>query len=147
MLLPALIALAKPSTAVPDTVFRCSFGAKEVVVTAIGPKLRYAYGPAGRPEITLVGDPAARTVRYHTELFPHAAHSQLRFVRGGFSYILFNRYATPDYRGAGAEDRSGLLVLRGTTPVATRWCRSGRGFSDRYVFTALADDGEDVVPE
>lgn len=94
-------------------VFQCSFGVKQARVTAVGERLVYTFGSPAKAEMVISGDRTTGNVRYHRTLFAHAEHQQLRFRKGVFSYVLCNRWSSPDYRGAGAEDSSGLLVVKG----------------------------------
>ena len=135
------------ATNAPVPVFDCSFGAKRVRVVSVGAVLRYEFGRPSKAEMIVIGDPALGTVRYHRTLFAHSENKQLRFVNGTFSYLLFNRFSTPDYQGMGAEDRSGLVVLKGDHTVARLNCRSGGDFSTTFDFDRLPDDGEDAVPD
>ena len=132
----------------PTPVFDCSFGAKRVLVTRpAGNMLRYEFGAPGKPEIVILGDPAQRTVRYHRTLFAHSENKQLHFVRGDYSYVLFNRWSSPDYDGTGAEDRSGLVVSHRHRTIAKLICRRGGEFSTVVDLDALPDDGEENYPE
>lgn len=128
-------------------IFECSFGAKRVRVVSVGPVLRYEFGRPSKPEIVLIGDPARGTVRYHRTPFPHAENKQLRFINGAHSYLLFSRFAAPDYWGSGTEDRSGLLVIRAGRTIARLNCRGPGDFSPTFNFDRLPDDGENAVPD
>ncbi len=72
-----------------DTVFRCSFGAREATVTLDGNRLTYRFGRSGRPELRLTGDAASGTLFYHRTLYARGEDQTLRFVNGDLSYVIF----------------------------------------------------------
>lgn len=64
----ALIAAPARAADAPETVFACSFGARQVHVIRDGGRLTYRFGRPARPEMVLTGDAASGTVFYHRTL-------------------------------------------------------------------------------
>ena len=124
-------------------VFACSFGAKQVLVTGSDANLAYRFGTKISDEIKLVGSPERENVHYLIDRFAHSYNQQLRFKNGAFSYVLFNRWSSADYQGKGAENTSGLVVLRGKREIARMKCVSGEGFSESFDLSKLPTDSED----
>lgn len=131
------------------TLFACSAGVDRVTVTKVGKRLTYTFKHQGQTELTITGDAQSGAVFYRRTTFPHAEHQQLRFRRGAFSYVIFNRWAAPDYDQRGAEDFSGLLVLRGRHLLRRIDCKRGGEFIDGpdfFDWDSLPSDPEDLIP-
>jgi len=124
-------------------VFTCSLGKKEVHVTAVGRTLLYQFGTHRRPEVSIVGDPKRGNVHYKADLLAHSGINDLRFSQGPYSYVLYNYWSTPDYRGEGEADRSGLLVFRDFRNISKLPCKSGPAFSESYDLEWLPEDNLD----
>lgn len=136
-----------PNRASAETVFHCSFGAREASVTQEGARLTYRFGRPGRPELTLTGDAASGTLFYHRTLYARGEDQTLRFVNGDYSYVIFSGWSAPNYFQEGARDYSGVLVLRRGHVVRRLNCRSGGDFIEREIFFTLPQDRENRVPE
>ncbi|MGQ0661359.1 MAG: hypothetical protein ACT4N3_10900 [Sphingosinicella sp.] len=130
-----------------ETIFRCSFGAREASVTQDGERLTYRFGRPGRPELTLTGDAASGTLFYHRTLYARGEDQTLRFANGDTSYVIFNGWAAPNRYLEGARDFSGLLVLRRGRVIRRMRCREGGDFIERPVFSTLPQDAENRVPD
>lgn len=141
-----LAALAPAAAAGPETVFACSFGARQIEVIRDGTRLTYRFGRPGRPELVLTGDAASGTLSYHRTLYARGEDQTLRFVNGDFSYVIFNAWAAPNHDGDGSHDYSGLLVLRHGRLIRRMNCRSGGNFLENPLFFELPQDGENLVP-
>ncbi len=83
LILSALAAAAQAADA-PETVFACSFGARQVEVVREGGRLTYRFGRPGRPELVLAGDAASGTLFYHRTLYARGEDQSLRFQNGVF---------------------------------------------------------------
>lgn len=55
LILPLMLAVPAPA---PANAFSCTAGRKRIAIVQRGDTLIYSFGPPGRPEITLTGDPA-----------------------------------------------------------------------------------------
>ncbi len=149
--LPVLSALAAAAQAAPadapETVFACSFGARQVEVVREGGRLTYRFGRPGRPELVLSADAGSGTLFYHRTLYARGEDQTLRFTSGDFSYVIFNGWSAPNYYQEGARDYSGLLVLRGGQVIRRMNCREGGDFLEHPLFFTLPQDVENRVPE
>lgn len=125
-----------------SVVFQCQTGAKRILVTRIGPNLRYEFGPLGHPEMAIVATPTDGTVHQVRNQGPHYEFSQLRFTNNAYSYAVFSDWASPDYQGKGARDRSGLYVFKGRVKIATLVCKTGGEFADEFPFDRYPADSE-----
>lgn len=115
----AFSATGPSATGAGTGVFMCRIGGKVANVTASHGKLTYTFGPRGKPEISITGDPAKDTVFYLYDAHNDFSVSQLRFVRGAFSYVVF------DYRARTDEVEpsfSGVAVMKGTKTLAILKC-------------------------
>ncbi len=128
-------------------VFSCSLGSTQVEVVARGKVLHYQYGRPGKPELSLSGDANSGTVSYRNEMWPHAEDKQLRFRNGDFSYVVYNRWASPSYEGKGGEDHSGLLVFKGDKLISNKACRKGGEFGSVFDLSTLPKDADNVIPD
>lgn len=140
------LALSAQASQVPEQIFQCSLGTRQVEVVRAGPTLTYRFGRPGRPELEITGTAAGGNVHYHRTLYPHGEDQTLRFTRGAYSYVVFNAFQTPDYRQEGARDDSGVLVLRNGRRIRRMNCRSGGDFIERDIFDTLPPDEENRVP-
>lgn len=131
----------------PETVFTCSFGARQVEVVREGARLTYRFGRPGRPELVLTGDAASGTLFYHRTLYARGEDQTLRFTSGDFSYVIFNAWSAPNRYLEGARDYSGLLVLRSGRVIRRLNCREGGDFLENHLFFTLPQDAENRVPE
>jgi hypothetical protein len=104
-----------------ETLFACTLsGGKTVRVTRQSDRLTYRYGTDRRPELTIVGSPAARNLFAATALHGGPTYyTQLRFVRGTYSYIV---YAMEGGRITDSAGRSGLMVFRNGRRIMERSC-------------------------
>ncbi len=120
-----------------ETLFACTLsGGKTVRVTRQGDRLTYRFGTARRPELTIVGSPAARNLFAATALHGGTTYyTQLRFVRGTYSYIV---YAMEGGRITDSAGSSGLIVFRNGRRILERDCGS---------MTHLSFDSISEVPE
>ena len=153
MVLSALLTLsalaaAQPAAADPaETVFACSFGARQVEVVREGARLTYRFGRPGRPELVLTGDAASGTLFYHRTLYARGEDQTLRFTSGDHSYVIFNGWSAPNRYLEGARDYSGVLVLRGGRVIRRMNCREGGDFLENPLFFTLPQDEDNLVPE
>lgn len=144
---PLLAALASVAAAAgPETVFACSFGARQVEVTREGARLTYSFGRAGRPELVLTGDAASGNLFYHRTLYPRGEDQTLRFRHGAYAYVIFNAWAAPNHEGEDSRDYSGLLMLRDGRVIRRMNCREGGDFLENPLFFELPQDSENRVP-
>lgn len=139
LLLLGALQVAAPD--VPETIFQCSFGARQMEVVRNGAVLTYRYGRPGRWEMVLNGN-----VFYHRTLYPRGEDQTLRFTNGPYSYVVFNAFQTPDYRQEGARDFSGVLVLRNGRVIRRLDCRTDQGLYEHPIFETLPRDEENLVP-
>ncbi len=130
-----------------ETIFRCSFGAREATVTLDDNRLTYRFGRAGRPELTLTGNAASDTLFYHRTLYARGEDQTLRFANGDFSYVIFNGWSAPNLYLEGARDYSGLLVLHRGRVIRRMNCREGGDFIENPFFFTLPQDAENLVPD
>lgn len=148
MILSALAAAAQVATAgVPESVFACSFGARQVEIVREGERLTYRFGRPGRPELVLAGDAASGTIFYHRTLYARGEDQTLRFTSGDFSYVIFNGWSAPNRYLEGARDYSGLLVLRAGRVIRLLNCREGEDFLKNPLFFTMPQDADNLVPE
>ena len=143
----ALLTSAPAHAEAPETVFACSFGAKQVEVVREGGRLTYRFGRPGRPELVLTGDAASGNLFYHRTLYARGEDQSLRFASGDFSYVIFNGWSAPNLYLEGARDYSGLLVLRGGRVIRRMNCREGGDFLENPLFFTLPQDAENLVPD
>ena len=122
----------------PGLLFSCRIGARTATVTADGPRLIYRFGPARRPEITIVAGRTGGGVFYRRERYVEW-EEQLRFTRGDYSYILYSMAANPH---ADSSAISGLVVLRGTNRVSDQSCARHASFTFGYDYEGLPQDSE-----
>lgn len=140
--LAGLFALKQNSAEKSLPVFSCNLGKKQVVVTAEGNQLIFNYG-----DIMIEGNINSSNIAYHHEMWPHAEDKQLRFRQGDNSYVIFNRWASPNYEGKGATDYSGLLIFTGYDKIDLKFCIDSGEFLTGFDLTTLPDDAENVIPE
>jgi hypothetical protein len=140
-------ALPAPSAEPPETVFACAFGARQIEVVRDGGRLTYSFGRRGRtPELVLTGDAASGNIFYHRTLYARGEDQTLRFANGASSYVIFNGWSAPSLYLEGAQDYSGLLVLRGGRVMRRMNCRQGGDFTENPLFFTLPQDAENLVP-
>lgn len=142
-----LMVMSAPAPLRAETLFQCSFGARQVSVTRDGARLTYGYGRPGRAELTLTGDAASGSVFYHRTLYARGEDQTLRFTNGDYSYVIFNGWSAPNLYLEGARDFSGLLILRGGRVIRRLNCREGGDFIEYPIFATLPRDTENRVPE
>lgn len=147
VLLLAAALLAASSTAAaaapaPPVLFSCSFGAKQVVITGTTDLVSYRFGPRRKPELTFSAEPSSGRVFSRHELYPRAVNNQLRMTNGDFNYVVYSRAYFGNAAHEGADEYSGLLVLRGAKLLANMRCKSGDGFSDVDLDTLPKDADE-----
>jgi hypothetical protein len=112
------MACASPATAAPKRIFDCRLGAKRASVTFDRGRYVYRYGTGTRAELTLAGNASTRNVFFYSNRYASIEY-QLRFTKGGVSYILYSMEAN---RTTGSNAVSGLLVLRGGVALSDRSC-------------------------
>jgi len=138
----------KPNTSLTDTtssstsVFSCELNGTTAQVMAEGEQLTFVMG-----DLSIKANPDNDNIAYYHEMWMHAEDKQLRFRQGDDSYVLFNRWASPNYEGEGALDYSGLLILKGYDQIDLQFCLNSSEFSPDYDFTTLPNDGENIIPE
>lgn len=140
--LAGLFALKQHSTEKSVPVFNCNLGEKKVVVTAEDNQLIFNYG-----DIIIKGNINSGNVAYHHEMWSRAEDKQLRFRQGDNSYVIFNRWASPNDESKGAINYSGLLVFKGYDKIDLKFCNDSREFLTGFDLTTLPDDAEHVIPE
>ena len=121
-----------------ETLFACTLsGGKTVRVTRQGDRLTYRYGTNSRSELTILGSPAARNLFAATALHGGPSYyTQLRFVRGPYSYIV---YAMEGGRITDSAGSSGLIVFRNSRRIVERECARMTELS----FASIGDLPED----
>ena len=139
LLLPSA-STAQPAGGKPKPVFNCSFGTKQVKVTAAGGNLLYEFGTPGRPDIVVVGNPKAGNVSHHIEHYAKGGTEQLRFRNGPYSYVPFNSFTA----GTDGGEFSGLVVYKGLTKLSSLKCKSGGQFGNTFDLDYLPDDPNGV---
>ena len=137
LLLPGQVAAQQAGRA--ETLFACTLrGGKTVRVTQRGDRITYRFGTAARPELTIVGSPAARNLFAATALHGGATYyTQLRFVRGTYSYVV---YAMEGGRVTNTVGSSGLIVYRNGRRINERRCTRMTDLS----FDAISEVPEDI---
>ena len=111
-----LAAAAEPCSEGAETIFSCSVGAKRLSVCQLGDdRLRYRFGPPGRPELTLEA-----SARLSSRPYPGGGETRLRFSNEGYHYLVFDRMARRD--DGAVEDVAGVHVLDGGTHLTTLTC-------------------------
>ena len=148
LLLSAILASGAPA---PRTVFACQAGGKRITVTQRGDQLTYSFGPPGRPDISLAGDPQGG-VFYHRTMYNRGEDQTLRFVRGQWSYIVFNRWQAPQQLSAERIEPeynvSGVLVMKSDQLVRRIDCNKGSGnLTEWPIFKRLKQDEENLTPD
>jgi hypothetical protein len=104
-----------------ELVFQCTLrNGKMVRVTAQGGNVFYDYGRGARRELSLRGTARTGNVFFLRQRYA-SIQSQLRFVNGGYSYIVHSMGASVQ---AGSSAISGLVVMRGTRRIADHSCRA-----------------------
>lgn len=133
----------KSTPAEEDTqIFTCDLGQSTLTVSAKGDQLSFSYG-----DTQIVGHRNSGNIAYHHEMWPHAEDKQLRFNDGDNSYVIFNRWASPNYEGESAVDYAGLLILKGYDKIDLQLCHDSGAFSPDFDLATLPDDGENLIPE
>lgn len=128
----------------PKPVFSCSVGTKMVEVMSVGGNLLYKFGPPLKPDMVVVGIPRSGNVLQHTEHYPHAGTTQLRFKNGPYSYVIYSYFLT----GRESEEKSGLLVFKGMTKLASMRCKPTTDFDTSFDLDQLPEDPDDIeVPD
>jgi hypothetical protein len=149
-LLAAVILM--PAAQAPQTVFACQVGRKQATITRLYDRLEYRFGSSGQPELILSGGPDGG-VYYHRKDWPRGEDQTLRFVRGTWSYLIFNRWQAPPSlqphgRVVPEYNVSGLLVMKGGTIVGRINCDKGRGDLREWpIFKRLRRDKVDLTPD
>lgn len=138
LLILTTLAAAHP-IAEPPFAFICRVGTRSAQITTEAGVLVYRFG-AGQPERTVRGSAAAGNLFALREIGPRSEYQQLRFVNGGYSYVLASLFVAPDYDGRGAQDRVDLVVLAGKRVVARHRCRDASSFEDYDQLDGLPRD-------
>ena len=125
----------------PERIFACELGTKRVEIVREGSTLIYRFGRPGRPELVLSGP-----VHYHRTLYARGEDQTLRFVRGGHSYVVFNRWNAPG-PGGSEHNASGILVFRGAKRIARLDCSAGGDLREHPLFATLPLDAENRTPD
>jgi hypothetical protein len=120
-------------------IFSCDLGDTTLTVNTENNQLSFAYG-----DTHITGNNHAA---YHHDMWPHAEDHQLRFRQGDNSYVIFNRWASPDYEGNAAVDYSGLLIFKGYDKIDLKFCKDSAQFLPGFDLTSLPDDGKNIVPD
>jgi hypothetical protein len=146
-----LSAIMASSTPAPQTLFACTAGGKRVAVTLSDDRLTYRFGPPGRPELSLTGDPQGG-VFYHRTMYSRGEDQTLRFVSGQWNYILFNRWQAPQQLSSERIEPeynvSGVLVMKDGKLVRRINCNKGSGnLTEWPVFKRLKQDEENLTPD
>ncbi len=124
-------------------VFSCVFMDKQsVTVTVKGDQFSFTLG-----DTHITGSGKSGNVAYHHEMWPHAEDKQLRFRQGDNSYVLFNRWASPNNEGDGSIDYSGLLIFKGYDKIDLKFCDDSGQFLSDFDLSTLPDDVDNVIPE
>jgi len=123
-------------------IFSCDLDKSTLKVSAEGEEISFAYG-----DTKIVGSRQRGNIAYHHEMWPHAEDKQLRFNEGDNSYVIFNRWASPNYEGKGTVDYAGLLILKGYDKIDLQFCHDSGEFSPDVDLTHLPDNGRNVIPE
>lgn len=122
-----------------SNVFSCSIGRKQVSVKAVGNELVYRFGGPGKPDLVISGSVARKNL--FTGNFRYSdLETQLRFVNGRFSYVVFWLSGN---RNLGTRNVSGLAVLDGTKHVSDLLCNHWARLDDTaFASWNLPEDGE-----
>jgi hypothetical protein len=137
----AAFAAAAPAGAVQGgatTLFSCRTGGKTATVTASGPRLTYRFGTRRAAELTIQAGPRTGNVFFMRQRYA-SIETQIRFTRGGYSYILYSMGASVV---ADSNAVSGLVVMRGNRRISDRSCTPHAEFSADYAYDALPEDNE-----
>ncbi len=98
-------------------------------------------------EVLIKGGPDSENITYHHEMWARAEDKQLRFRNDDDSYVIFNRWAAPNFEDSAETNYSGLLTFKGYDQIDLQFCQSPGEFSPDYDFAALPDDGDNVIPD
>ena len=144
-----LLALALAAT--PESVFACSFGAKELTVTKQGDALVYRYGTKAKAELRIVADAQSNRVFYHRTLYARAEDQTLRFVSGEYNYVVYAHWSAPslgttEESSTGESFYGGLIVLRGDKILSSRRCRDDGDMHEWPIFKTLPTDEANRTP-
>ncbi|QYE32945.1 hypothetical protein KZX46_01990 (plasmid) [Polymorphobacter sp. PAMC 29334] len=114
-------------------------------VTQTGNTFVYAFGHGAVPEIRISGTAETHTVFKLVASFPRAGWTQVRFVNGATSYVLFHYFNLGNYvrNYDGASEESGLLVFQNGHKLSARLCNTGQGLEDGSDLASLPIDPED----
>jgi len=145
-IIAAAVAVTLPSAAQAQsgdglrTMFECSLrNGKTVRVTSQGGNLFYRYGTQRRDELSLRGSPRSGNVFIRRERYA-SMHTQLRFVRGTYSYIVHSMGGNAQ---TGSNNVSGLVVMRGTRRISSHSCRQHAEFRAGFdLLDRLPEDSE-----
>ena len=134
----------------PETaVFACGFGdGGSISITQAGKRFTYSFGRKGRPEMQLRNGPGTALIFKHEGTAPRAGWTQLRFVNGTTSYVVFHYFHLGNFvrNYSGATEQSGLFVYERRRRVAKRLCKTGAGFDPGADLSGLPEDAEiDIV--
>ena len=129
---------ASQCRAAEKTVYTCGFGKAVGSVCAGGGKLRYRYGPHGRPAIDIASDRNWSNVRRGGIVGGGGGSQQhLRFTRDDHHYVVFWGVAG-QYTQIPGKSWSGIHVSEGSAELATLRCKSAAWPADDW--EDLADD-------
>lgn len=148
LILSAILAAGAPA---PQIVFTCRADSRRVEISQRGDRLTYSFGPPGRPDISLTGDPQGG-VFYHRTMYNRGEDQTLRFVQGQWSYIVFNRWQAPQQssgeRIEPEHNVSGVLVMNGGRLARRIDCNKGSGnLTEWPIFKRLKQDEDNVTPD
>lgn len=142
LLVAALLAGAGPQArAAAPIAITCRLGSTIVNVTSDGADLVYRYGVPGKPpELVLRGNAKSGNLLFLHDGGRRSEYQQLRFVNGGYSYVLASLFVAPDYSGKGAIDRLRFFILNRSRVIQTHVCRGAGSMENNALLDALPKD-------
>jgi hypothetical protein len=137
------------------TVFECRIGKKKVSACAGGVGssskfVQYRYGAERKTELKLPKNSHVRNsfVNFSRAIYSGGGETQIRFSRGEYSYIIYDRVQRSNFSiGKGNDPKfdSGIIIVKGKTVLSNRQCNVGKITSNMDIAEKLLPKGEILI--